>query len=137
MLIKGGLFFSKVDDNDRYGWLIRDCGIPDAELKLVDEDGKENLHGITQCFAFTYILILTDFPEGELVITSKMISQGYLKFDNSAFSKALDGRTTFRTGDIYAKPDDDHIIWKGRKDDYIQVRPFKARSFFFNFTLPF
>ena len=64
-----------------------------------------------------------------------MISQGYLKFDNSAFSKALDGRTTFRTGDIYAKPDDDHIIWKGRKDDYIQVRPFKARSFFFQFHI--
>lgn len=63
-----------------------------------------------------------------------MISQGYLNFDNSAFSKALDGRTTFRTGDIYLKPDSDHIIWKGRKDDYIQVSPFKV-SLFFNFTL--
>lgn len=82
-------------------------------------------------FAFDYFLILFVFPEGELVITSEMISQGYLKFDNSAFSKALDGRTTFRTGDIYAKPDKDHIIWKGRKDDYIQVGPFKTSLFLF------
>ena len=122
MLIIGGLFSSKIDDFDRYGWLIKDCLIPDAELSLVDEDGNEDPQGITQCFAFDHFLIVTVFPEGELVITSKMISQGYLKFDNSAFSKVLDGRTTFRTGDIYAKPDDEHIIWKGRKDD-LRNRP--------------
>lgn len=52
-----------------------------------------------------------------------MIGQGYLNFDNSAFTKALDGRTTFRTGDIYAKTVVDHLIWKGRKEDYIQVGP--------------
>ena len=62
-----------------------------------------------------------------------MISQGYLKFDNSAFSKVHDGRIAFRTGDIYAKPDDEHIIWKGRKDDYIQVCPFKSLLFSFLF----
>ena len=135
MLIIGGLFSSKIDDFDRYGWLIKDCLIPYAELSLVDEDGNEDPQGITQCFAFDHFLIVTVFSEGELVITSKMISQGYLKFDNSAFSKVLDGRTTFRTGDIYAKPDDEHIIWKGRKDDYIQVCSFNVRSFlFFNFT---
>ena len=128
MLIIGSLFSSKVDDFDRYGHSIKDCLIPGAELRLVDEDGNEDLQGITQCFASDHFLIFTIFPEGELVITSEIISQGYLKFDNLAFTKGLDGRTTFRTGDIYAKPDNDHIIWKGRKDDFIQVGPFKARS---------
>jgi long-subunit acyl-CoA synthetase (AMP-forming) len=130
MLIIGSLFSSKLDDFDRYGWPIKDCLIPDAELRLVDEDGNEDLEGITQCFTFDHFLILSVFPEGELVIISEMISQGYLNFDNSTFTKTLDGRITFRTGDIYAKPDDDHLIWKGRKDDYIQVGPFKGRSFF-------
>ena len=130
ILIIGSLFSSKADDFDRYGWSIKDCLIPGAELKLVDEDGNEDLQGIAPRLALDHFLSLTVFPEGELVITSEIISQGYLKFDNSAFTKVLDGRTTFRTGDIYAKPDDDHIIWKGRKDDYIQVGSFKARSFF-------
>ena len=137
MLIIGCLFSSKIDDFDRYGWLIKDCLIPDAELRLVDEDGNEDPQGINQFSAFEHFLIITVFPEGELVITSKLISQGYLKFDNSAFSKVHDGRTIFRTGDIYAKPDKEHIIWKGRKDDYIQVCPFKACPFVFNFTLLF
>lgn len=59
MLIIGSLFSSKVDDFDRYGWSIKDCLIPDAELKLVDEDGNEDLQGITQCFAFVHFVHLT------------------------------------------------------------------------------
>ena len=132
-MIIGSLFLSKVDDFDRYGWSIRDCLIPDAELRLVDEDGNEVPQGITQCFAFDHFLVLTCLLEGELVITSKIISQGYLNFDNLAFSKVDDGRTTFRTGDIYAKPDDEHIIWKGRKDDYIQVCLFSSKLALFLF----
>ena len=133
MLIIGALFSSKVDDFDRCGWSIKDCLIPDAKLRLVDEDDNEDLQGIIQCSAFDhFFLSLLPSPEGELVITSEMISRSYLKFDNSAFTRALDGRTTFRTGDIYAKPDDDHLIWKGRKDDYIQVGIFKARPFLKN-----
>ena len=63
MLIIGSLFLSKVDDFDRHGWLIRDCLIPDAELKLVDEDGNEDPEGITQCFAYDDFLMLTVFQK--------------------------------------------------------------------------
>ena len=46
MLIIGPLFYSKADDFDRLGWSMEDCLIPDAELRLVDDDGKENPEGI-------------------------------------------------------------------------------------------
>ena len=56
MLMIGSLFSSKVDDFDRYGWLIKDCLIPEAELRLVDEDGNEDPRGITHC-----LLLLINF----------------------------------------------------------------------------
>jgi acyl-CoA synthetase (AMP-forming)/AMP-acid ligase II len=124
LIIIGGLFSSKADDFGRHGgWSMNDCLISDAELRLIDEDGNETAEGILVVLLLIIFLVLTDtvITEGELVITSGMISQGYLKFDNSVFTKAPDGRTTFRTGDIYAKTTDDYFIWKGRKDDYIQV----------------
>ena len=45
-MIIGGLFFSKAGDFDRHGWSMKDCIVLDAELRLVDEDGNENLEGI-------------------------------------------------------------------------------------------
>ena len=60
-----------------------------------------------------------------------MIGGGYLKFDNSAFTKAPDGRTTFWTRDVYAKTVEGHLTWKGRKEDYIQVGYFKSHVFLY------
>ncbi|CAA7264466.1 unnamed protein product [Cyclocybe aegerita] len=59
--------------------------------------------------------------ELELLVTSRYISQGYLNYDNNAFRKAEDGRITFRTGDLYEKTDAGRLIWRGRKEDYIQM----------------
>lgn len=59
--------------------------------------------------------------EGELVITSSVINtNGYLRYDNSAFSQGADGKVTLGTGDIYARAGN-RLVWKGRKEDYIQV----------------
>lgn len=60
--------------------------------------------------------------EGELVITSRLTSKGYLKYDNSSFTIEDGDLVRFRTGDIYGFVDADRLIWKGRKEDYIQVR---------------
>ncbi|PPQ97453.1 hypothetical protein CVT26_002801 [Gymnopilus dilepis] len=103
----GGLFHRKIDllstpDHDD-GWSLEDCFFDDVQLVLVDEDGTEN------------------DQEGELIITTRHISRGYLKYDNSAFSFLPDGSTTFRTGDVYERKSDGRFIWKGRKDDYIQT----------------
>lgn len=46
ILILGPLFHSKTDEFDRLGWSMKDCLIPDAELRLVDDDGNEDLEGI-------------------------------------------------------------------------------------------
>lgn len=59
--------------------------------------------------------------EGELVITSRLISKGYLNYDNSSFAIEDGDLVTFHSGDIYGYIDADRLIWKGRKDDYIQV----------------
>lgn len=58
MPIIGNLFLSKVDDFDRYGWLIKDCLIPDAELRLIDEDGNDDPQGNTQFFLLIIFLFL-------------------------------------------------------------------------------
>jgi len=58
---------------------------------------------------------------GELSITSRHISHGYLKYDNSAFKILPDGWITFKTGDIYERTTNMRYVWKGRKEDYIQV----------------
>ncbi|KAJ3503195.1 hypothetical protein NLJ89_g8542 [Agrocybe chaxingu] len=97
----GPLFHSKILSEDE-GWAINDCLIEDAKLTLqVDDDATGNSH--------------------ELLVTSRYISQGYLNYDNSAFRKAEDGRITFRTGDLYEKTDAGRLIWRGRKEDYIQM----------------
>ena len=67
------------------------------------------------CFSLPCIV------EGELVIKSHIISKGYLRFDNSAFTIGSDGAVTFRTGDVYGRSAEQRLIWKGRKEDYIQV----------------
>ena len=59
--------------------------------------------------------------EGELVITSRLTSKGYLNYDNSSFVIEDGDLVTFYTGDIYGYVDPDRLIWKGRKDDYVQV----------------
>ncbi|KAF8151526.1 hypothetical protein B0H34DRAFT_132545 [Crassisporium funariophilum] len=79
------------------------CLIPDAELFLIDENGKK-----------------TD-SEGELVIKSHIISKGYLRYENSAFSQEANGAISFRTGDIYGRSEEHRLMWKGRKEDYIQM----------------
>ncbi|KAF9475042.1 ketoacyl-synt-domain-containing protein [Pholiota conissans] len=99
------LFHSKVtaDNIDTEGWAKEDCLIEDAELKLINDTGNTRLLG-------------------ELVITSSMInSHGYLKYDNSAFSQTLDGKVTFKTGDVYCKDSEGRLAWRGRKEDCIQM----------------
>ena len=73
-------------------------------------------------FTFTVMFcLLTCTIEGELVIKSHIISKGYLRFDNSTFTIGSDGAITFRTGDVYGRSADQRLVWKGRKEDYIQV----------------
>ena len=55
------------------------------------------------------------------MIKSHIISKGYLRFDNSTFTIGSDGAITFRTGDVYGRSADQRLVWKGRKEDYIQV----------------
>lgn len=60
--------------------------------------------------------------EGELFISSPIISRGYLRPNYSAFTIAPNGSVTLRTGDIYQLVNEDRLVWKGRKEDFIQVR---------------
>ena len=78
----------------------------------------------SHCGFFSLLCIV----EGELVIKSHIISKGYLRFDNSAFTVGSDGAVTFRTGDVYGRSAEQRLIWKGRKEDYIQVRYFLVES---------
>ena len=39
-----------------------------------------------------------------------------------------DGAVTFRTGDVYSRSAEQRLIWKGRNEDYIQVRSFLVES---------
>ncbi|KDR66938.1 hypothetical protein GALMADRAFT_232329 [Galerina marginata CBS 339.88] len=103
----GPLFYTSInhlgDDADNEGWPVEDCLIEDAKLVLLDDGGRE------------------DTREGELVITSRYISRGYLKYDNSSFSESSGGLITFKTGDIYFKKPNGRLVWKGRKEDFIQM----------------
>ena len=56
------------------------------------------------------------------MIKSHNITKGYRQFDNSTFTIGSDGAITFRTGDIYGHSAEQRLVWKGRKEDYIQVR---------------
>ncbi|KAF4622433.1 hypothetical protein D9613_009459 [Agrocybe pediades] len=97
----GPLFHSTIGGAE--GWHVEDCLIDDAKLSLVDEAGEP-----TQ-------------TEGELVIRSRFVTKGYLEYDNNAFKLHEDGTVTFHTGDVYAFVDDQRLVWKGRKEDYIQM----------------
>ncbi|KAJ7760901.1 hypothetical protein DFH07DRAFT_1059948 [Mycena maculata] len=97
----GGALFNRVADVIDKGWAIEDALISDAHFTLMDDAG--NSHD----------------SEGELCITSKLISKGYLDHDNSGFSVAADGITVkFKTGDRYTKVDG-CLRWLGRKDDFV------------------
>ncbi|KAJ2925849.1 hypothetical protein H1R20_g11245, partial [Candolleomyces eurysporus] len=97
----GPLFHGTLSDTA--GWPISDCLVPDAQLSLVSENGE------------------LAFDEGELHISSPVISKGYLRPNYSAFAIAANGCVTLRTGDIYQLVDGTRLIWKGRKEDFIQM----------------
>jgi len=59
MLIVGPLFYSKVDDFDPLGWSMKGCLIPDAELRLVNEDCDDDLEGILVVFFFKVIFLFS------------------------------------------------------------------------------
>ncbi|KAJ7096818.1 hypothetical protein C8R44DRAFT_989127 [Mycena epipterygia] len=72
--------------------------VPDAELSLIG-----------------------DMPEGELVVKSKSIPDGYINYDDGSFAVDEDGWVTFRTGDRCRRTDDGKFVWVGRKTDFIQM----------------
>ncbi|KAG7441749.1 ketoacyl-synt-domain-containing protein [Guyanagaster necrorhizus] len=84
------------------GWDIDDCLISDASLYIDDKDSSEK-------------------GTGELWVTSKTIAKGYLHHDSSAFTAGVEGSITFRTGDIYTRTSNNRLVWKGRKEDFIQL----------------
>jgi hypothetical protein len=45
------------------------------------------------------------------------------QFHNSAFTVGSDRAVTFQTGDIYGHSSNQRLVWKGCKEDYIQVGP--------------
>jgi hypothetical protein len=101
---------------------MKDCFIPDAELLLVDDNGNTDILG--RLFCPPRFDIANRKPEGELHIRSKLISRGYHNYESSAFSINSDGVITFRTGDVYERilsPRGDRLLWKGRKEDFIQM----------------
>ncbi|KAJ3510158.1 hypothetical protein NMY22_g16056 [Coprinellus aureogranulatus] len=99
--VGGPLFHNTIDE--AAGWPMSDCLVPESELTLVDENGEPTS------------------DEGELHISSPIISKGYLRPNYTAFTVATNGTVTLRTGDIYQLVDGDRLIWKGRKEDYIQM----------------
>jgi long-subunit acyl-CoA synthetase (AMP-forming) len=118
------LFISEDSDinGENPGWSIDGLLIEDATLVLLDQGGNEVSTGesIFHKVVCKFWLIFFSLV-GELSITSRHISHGYLKYDNSAFKILPDGWITFKTGDIYERTTNMRYIWKGRKDDYIQV----------------
>ncbi|KAK0184742.1 polyketide synthetase [Armillaria mellea] len=89
-------------DDDEIGWDVDDCLISDAILYIDDKDSTEK-------------------GTGELWITSNTIAKGYLHHDSSAFTADVEGNVTFRTGDIYTRTPNNRLIWKSRKEDFIQL----------------
>lgn len=108
------------------GWSIKDCNIPDALFSLANEHGEECADGEFIMYSMD-IHLVTFFVEGELWIKSKLIARRYLNPEQkSPFSLDSEGYITFRTGDIYSRTSDDRLVWKGRKEDFIQVTLFRA-----------
>ncbi|KAF9012744.1 hypothetical protein BDQ17DRAFT_1344564 [Cyathus striatus] len=101
----GGIVFHSFAQDVIGGFRIGDSCVRGAVYTLVDEDG------------------VTSDQEGELYISSKYIAKGYFKHESSSFTEDDHGIITFRTGDIYCYGSSpDRIIWKGRKDDFIQFK---------------
>ncbi|KAI5117734.1 hypothetical protein M0805_002079 [Coniferiporia weirii] len=100
--LAGSLFQARITDMVDGGVPISSCMIAEANLSLIDDKGVES-----QSF-------------GELVISSKNISKGYLNFDSDAYSINSVGVTTFRTGDMY-RLSHGYLAWQGRREDYIQL----------------
>ncbi|KAF9530718.1 hypothetical protein CPB83DRAFT_905059 [Crepidotus variabilis] len=101
----GGPLFHSTNAGSQEGWSTKDCLVSDALLTLLNEDSSEGAN------------------EGELLIKSKLITKGYIAYDNSSFTPNEDGTVSFKTGDIYAYVDEQKttLAWKGRKEDYIQM----------------
>ena len=114
-----GNAFLNINIDGTVGWNIKDCLIADATLTLVNEAGTVSDTGL--CYIFECFLPTERLIEGELIIKSRLITNGYKSFNNSNFSIEEDGMIVFRTGDIYGYVGDKRIIWRGRKEDYIQV----------------
>ncbi|KAK7033257.1 6-deoxyerythronolide-B synthase EryA1, modules 1 and 2 [Favolaschia claudopus] len=96
----GGALFHRVADESDEGWLVEDRICLDAELTLVDQDGRPHE------------------SEGELYVSSKLIPTGYLDHPSPSFEVAADGIVTFKTGDRYSKSGG-RLKWLGRNEDYI------------------
>ena len=116
----GPLFHSNI--NNPEGWFSHECLIPGAELSIIDEQGRDAAGKVIPTSVAIVFSLNCIMAEGELVIKSHLISKGYLRFDSSAFTIGSDGAVTFRTGDIYEHSEEQRLVWKGRKEDYIQVR---------------
>jgi long-subunit acyl-CoA synthetase (AMP-forming) len=126
----GALFHSTI--NGAEGWDKDDCLLSDARLRLVDESGAETTSGRFHIYnnSRSYMLTNIHIVEGELIIRSRFVTKGYRQYDNSPFTQEDDGTVSFRTGDIYGYVADQRLVWRGRKEDYIQARFFYFISIF-------
>ncbi|KAK0230625.1 hypothetical protein IW262DRAFT_1262889 [Armillaria fumosa] len=99
----GTLFAERAQDAHSNGYSAQNALIADGVMSLVGPDNEEA--------AF----------EGELVVKSKLIPHGYIKYRDSSFSVDSDGWVTFKTGDKYQRTPDGRFKWLGRKTDFIQM----------------
>ncbi|KAK0206705.1 hypothetical protein DFS33DRAFT_1420932, partial [Desarmillaria ectypa] len=99
----GTLFAARAQDACSNGYSIQDTFISDGIMSLVGPDNEEAA------------------SEGELVVKSKLIPHGYIKYHDSSFSVDSDGWVTFKTGDKYQRTPDGRFKWLGRQTDFIQV----------------
>ncbi|KAG7449473.1 ketoacyl-synt-domain-containing protein [Guyanagaster necrorhizus] len=99
----GTVLAARAQDARSNGYSAEEALIADGILSLVGPDEEE--------MAF----------DGELVVKSKLIPHGYIKYHDSAFSVDSDDWVTFKTGDKYQRTPDGHFKWLGRKTDFIQM----------------
>ncbi|MFE9660779.1 amino acid adenylation domain-containing protein [Streptomyces sp. NPDC005955] len=87
-------------------------GIGEVALRIVDGDGRPVVDGAV----------------GELHIAGKGVSAGYYgRPAETARSFAhLDGRTTYRTGDLCRRRPDGNLVFVGRSDRQVKVRGFRV-----------
>ncbi|KAK0461978.1 uncharacterized protein EV420DRAFT_1665682 [Desarmillaria tabescens] len=99
----GTVFAARAQDARSEGYSAQEALIADGILSL------NSRRKLKQC------------TEGELVVKSKLIPHGYIKYRDSSFSVDLDGWVTFTTGDKYQRTPDGRFKWLGRKTDFIQM----------------